>query len=189
MTDLRVLDSALHSARVSELQAEALGRVQTDALCTNRGLPDFGSINNFTLAIQNGPQFEGIWMLGCVDYVSGPWNNTTEWLVTSPGAPVVLEGVPMTGLRPGGAPIAEEALLGAELAARFLNPAGGLTTGQDKTVYFSRLHYGIFLAVAGPIADRAKLHHAAIVADPRINVATALHPTIAGLTLVEATWA
>ena len=182
--DQAALDSQTDINRVSELHAAALNFVQDDALCGNRGLADRGEIDNRILAVFDNGSLIGIWMLGCITYVSGPWENLQTWEETDPGADVILEAVPMSGVLMLDQD--DEADFAAETADVLVSrPNLALMSGQGLAVGLRKLHYGIFKSHDDPRSERAKAHHNKVKAHPRLKVTEAPHPTIPFMTLVE----
>ena len=193
--DRDALDSQADKDEVNKRHGAALNFVQTNALCNNRGLADRGEIDNRVLAVFDPDGvLIGIWMLGCITYVSGPWADLQAWEVTDPGADVILEAVPMSGLigiDDQGLPFPtmaedDEADLAAETADILVSkPNLALLSGQGLAVGLDRLHYGLFQLHDDPISKRAQSHHAKVKAHPRLDVTETPHPTILNLTLVE----
>lgn len=182
--DRDALDSEETKRQVNQFHAAALAFVQTDALCVNRGLADRGEIDNRVLAVFEDGALLGIWMLGCITYVSGPWADLASWEVIEPGADVVLEAVPMSGVM--GLSDEDEAELAADTADILVSsPVLKLQSGQGLAVGMSKLHYGLFKEHGDPISVRAKNHHAKVKAHPRLEVTETPHPTIPLMTLVE----
>jgi len=183
--DRDALDSESEKARVNALHAAALAYVQTNALCENRGLADRGEIDNRVLAVFDpGQNLIGIWMLGCITYVSGPWEDLINWQVTNPGADVILDAVPMSGIL--GMTEDDESEFASDTAAKMVStPNLGLMSGQGAPVGLRKLHYGLFKRQDDSVSKRAQGHHAKVKGNGKLNVTETPHPTIPGLTLVE----
>jgi hypothetical protein len=182
--DRDALDSEAEKRQVNAMHAAALAYVQTNALCENRGLADRGEIDNRVLAVYKDGAIIGIWMLGCIEYVSGPWDNLTNWNVVNPGADAMLSAVPMSGIV--GMDEDDEAEFAAMTARKLVQtPNVGLLSGQGTPVGFEKIHYGIFKEHDDPVSMRARAHHAKVKADPQLDVIETPHPTIPHLTLVE----
>jgi hypothetical protein len=185
LIDRDLLDSDAQKFQVSRLHGSALSFVQSAALCSNRGLADRGEIDNRILAILNpAGDIIGIWMLGCIEYVSGPWANLQSWEVTNPGADVLLTAVPMSGALQLSSDL--EADLAADVAETLVNQANRrLRTGQGETVSFQKLSYGIFLQHEDAVSQRAKAHHGKVKGKQGLTVVETPHPTILNLTIAE----
>jgi hypothetical protein len=182
--DRDALDSEAHKLTVNAMHAAALNYVQDDALCGNRGLADRGEIDNRILAVFDDGNLIGIWMLGCITYISGPWEDLVSWNVVNPGAPTVLDAVPMSGIL--GMSLDDEAEFASDTAEKMVStPNLGMVTGQGTPLGIRKLHYGIFKDHDDPRSERAKSHHAKVQANDRLTVTETAHPTIPHMTLVE----
>ena len=176
------LDSDKVRRTVRQQQSAALDYTQAGALCRDRGLPDHRELQNFTFAVfESG--LKGVWMLGSIIYVSGPWTDLATWDVANQGATVVIQAVPMPGLLSLAIPV--EADFAADSFAAFLTDPNLLATVQGSSVAIDMLYYGIFLNRNNPVDNRVKAQHNAAKAHPALSVTETPHPTIQGMTLVE----
>ena len=136
------------------------------------------------MAVLDGGSLIGIWMLGCIEYISGPWSDVTNWDLVSPGEPAILSAVPMSGIL--GMSEDDEADFAAETAVKLVTtPNVSLASGQGTPVGFSHLHYGVFKEHDDPMSRRAQAHHAKVQGHRGLSVTEAAHPSIQNLTLVE----
>lgn len=166
--DRDALDSEAIKSQVHAMHGAALDFVQTAGLCVNRGLPDRGAFDNIVFAVFDASDLVGIWMLGCLVYVSGPWEDSTGSKVIDPGADVSLEAVPMAGLLGMAADV--EATLAADTAAVLVDSGKLLTTVEGRKLGFRKLSYPVFKRHQDPISKRAQSHHAKVLVDARLTV-------------------
>jgi hypothetical protein len=185
VTDRASLDSEEARRRVNQAHARALAYAQEGAKCKARGLPDRQEIDNWIWAIFRGADFLGIFMLGSLTYVSGPWENLQTWSLTRPGTPAMFDAVPLPGVF--GMTEDEEKAFTVEIFVEILRRPPRLLSGELRSVGINKLHYGIFKDYSDPGSERVKGQHAAVMADPRLVVTEAAHPTIVGLTIAEVT--
>jgi len=188
LVDILAIDSEGRKRQAEQRIGASLAFTQQGARCESRGLLPRGPIDNMFFAVLIGPQLVGCWMLGKLEYVSGPWDDDNNWQRINPSADIILRGVPMTGIIDG-LTFVQEGLVGVEVAAKLLDPNRTLVTAQGRTVGFDKLEYALFKASTDPIDTRAKAHNAQIKNDSRFTVTETPHPSISGLTLVEVVWA
>jgi hypothetical protein len=189
--DVDALDSEADIVEANRRHGAALAYVQTAALCENRGLTD-GDLRRKSMAVFDGGVIVGIWLLGCIEYVSGPWADVVNWDLTNPGEDAILSAVPMSGMirfDGNGNPIPtmledDEADLAAETALKLVTTPNSLLSGQGTPVGFERLHYGVFKQHDDPISRRAQAHHNKARAHPQLDVTELPDPANPTLTLV-----
>lgn len=184
IVDRDVLDSEETKRQVNRVHAQALATAQEGAKCKSRGLPDRQELDNRVLGVFEDGELLGIFMLGSLSYISGPWDNLQAWNAVSPGADVILEAVPLPGVFKM-APDVEEDFAASIFDVVVSTPRLGLMSGQGVPVGFGKLHYGIYLDHTDAVSRRVQGQHSKVKLHPRLKVTETLHPTIVGLTIAE----
>lgn len=183
IVDRDAIDSEAVKRQVNKMHAAALAYAQEGGKCKARGLPDRQGLDNWVLAVFDGVELIGIFMLGSITYVSGPWENLQTWEVTEPGAYVHIEAVPMPGVLSMAQDIEED--FAADILDAVLSEPLRMISGQGLSVNLDKLHYGILLDLDDTMSKRAQGQHAGMKAHPGLSVVETQHATIAGLTIVE----
>ena len=181
--DREALDSELLKRRVTTLADENIAFIQFEALCSQLGLSDNGAIPNIHFGVfDDADELVGTFMLGCIQYVFGPWADTADWVVTDPAAVAVFTARPMPGFW-NFSPEDEDALA-TEAAVYLLRKTH--RTGEDTPLRFSPLTWDIFKEHTDPISTRSKRLHAAAIKHQNLKITETVNPENRFQTMVEA---
>jgi len=169
------LDSELLKLHVTNLVVQNHAFAQFEAQCAQIGLAEIGPLPNMRFAVFEGSDIVGIWGMGKIDYVSGPWADTVDWIVTNPGDPAILTARPMPGfldMTPG-----DEISLSLGTAVSFLGRGAPFQSMEGTPVEFKSLHYAVLPSHTDPISLRARGLHNAAKGDNRLTVTETVDPT------------
>jgi hypothetical protein len=179
----RGLDPELLKTSITDMIKQNHDFSQFEAMCAQLGLSDVGPIPNMRFGVFVSDTLVGVWGLGRLQYVSGPWDNTTDWNVVNPGADSVWTARPMPGfleLDP-----AIETALSVETAVKLLAINAPFRSMEDVPVEFESLHWAILKSHTDEISVRAKRLHNAAIADQRLLVTETIDPNNSLRTLAK----
>jgi hypothetical protein len=177
------LDSEALKAQVTQMVQDNHAFSQFEAMCAQLGLSEFGAIPSMRFAVFDGSTLVGIWGLAKLNYISGPWADTINWVVTDPQAPAIWSARPMPGFL--GLDPAVETQLAVDTAVVLLGQNAPFRSTEDTHVGFTSLHWAVLLTHTDPISVRAQGLHAAAKADGRLSVTETVDPENALRTLVQ----
>lgn len=181
--DREALDNEAEKLQVDEAITQNLAQAQFEAQCAQLGLAEFGPVPNMRFAVFDNGVFAGVWMLGALGYVSGPWADTIDWVVDNPSAPALWTARPMPGFL-GMQPL-DEAKLALDSAVELLGRDAPFRSMQGASVGFNSLHWAIFKAHTDAVSMRARGLHAAAQSDARLRVTETVDPADAHRTLAK----
>ncbi len=180
--DRLAIDSEPVKQQVTDITATVLDYSQFEATCEQLGQNAEGSIPSMKLGVFESGSLVGIWMLGCIQYVSGPWVDTIDWVKTSED-PALFTARVMPGFIGLGGRV--EDAISITAAAYLLGRNAPHRTTEDLALGFDSLHWAIFKDLTDPISVRALRQHNAAAADPRLVVTEEIDRTAADRTLVK----
>jgi len=180
--DRLAIDSEILKQEVLETTALALDFVQFDATCEELGMSAEGSIPSMKFGVFESGNLCGIWMMGCIQYVSGPWIDTVDWVKSSGVAARFTSRV-----MPGFLTLADdvEDAIATATAIHLLSRTPILTSHENIDVCFDSLHWAIYKDRNDPIDQRANRLHDAAVAHAGLDVVETIDPVAADRTLVK----
>jgi hypothetical protein len=176
----QALDSEVTKLQVDDLVRDNHGFSQFEAMCAQIGLAEGGSIPHLRFGVFVGSELVGIWGLAKLTYISGPWDNTSDWNVTSPGAVSKWTCRPMPGLRDLGD---LEFDVAVDVAVAFLT--GPFTSMEGTAVELTELHWAVLKTGTDPISVRARALHVAAQDDRRLRVTETPDPRDSRRTLAR----
>jgi len=180
--DRLAIDSEVLKRDISIAIEAAMDLTQFEAQCEQMGLNADGSIPSMRLGVFESGILVGVWLLGCIQYVSGPWVDTVDWVKTS-GDPAKFTSRFMPGF-PALAPAVEDAIA-ADTAIHLLGTGAPHRSYEDTNTGFDSLHYAIYKRRSDSISLRAIRLHNAGVAHPGLKLTERTDPTDANRTLVK----
>ncbi len=177
------LDNEAQKLLVDEAITDNLDAMQHEAQCAQIGLKEFGPVPNMRFAVFDNSTFTGVWMLGALGYVSGPWADTVDWQVTDPNAPAIWTARPMPGFL--GMQVLDELKLAVDTATKLLGRGAPFRSVQGTNVEFKSLHWAIYKNHTDRRAVRANALHLAAQSDVRLRVTETADPDDAHRTLAK----
>lgn len=162
------IDSEAVKLQVNDLVADNHAYVQWEAMCQQLGLAESGAISNMRFGVFDAGDLVGIWGLAKLEYVSGPWDNTTDWNVVDEGADALWTARPMPGIQSIGD--SAEIDLAIETAVSLLAGGAPFRSQEDIRVGFTELHWAVLKSHTDDISERAKALHQAAIDDVRLTV-------------------
>lgn len=179
--DRLAVDSETLKREILDITNTALDYAQFDATCEQLGLQEEGSIPSMKFGVFESGVLVGIWMLGSIQYVSGPWVDTVDWIKTS-SDPARFTARVMPGFLTL-APAVEDAVATAS-AVCLLGLGAPHRSHEDTPMGFDSLHWAIFKERTDPISVRALRLHNAAVAHAGLTVTEEIDPAAPDCTLV-----
>lgn len=176
--DRLAVDSELFKRQILDTTAVALDFVQFEATCERLGLQAEGSIPSMKFGVFESGNLIGVWMMGSIQYVFGPWTDTVDWKKTNSDPAIFRARVmPSFALDP-----ADENALAVALLAYLLSTLH--RSYEDTAVGFASLHYAINKTLTDPASRRAIRLHNAAVAEAALSLTQVIDPAAADRTLV-----
>jgi hypothetical protein len=149
VVDVRLLDTRERMQEVSnKVNSTWLELTQTDVGCTALGQSLDGDIESMLFGVYDGDDFQGAWLMGCI-YDVGTFELDMRMMPA-------LDGMANANER------------AADIAAAFKTKTH--KTGEGANVTIRTLRYELVSGRSGPNDIRAEALHAAMLANPQLNI-------------------